>query len=186
MSTLDRQRKTEDQRAWYEEDSAYVGRACTVLIAYHMSNEQCHHRGKCNCRISRTRIPVPKRLGSVGRFVAVFFGRMFDQWSTRVVRGRGRLADLSNKASGGVRWARCSANISVLIRLVADHFAQRDFHFTTGGVSTEVPTPSPQRSPWFVWTQVGQFSLCARQSRKIAVQTKSFSSGASLFLCTTV
>lgn len=119
---------------------------------------------RCNCRISSTRILIPKRFGSASRSVAVFFGRMFDQWSTRVVRGRGRLADLFNKASFGVRWARCSANISVLIRIEADHFAQRDFHFTTGGVSTEIPTPSPQRSPWFISKRGGAFSLCARHS----------------------
>lgn len=121
---------------------------------------------KCNCRISRTRIPVSKGFETVDRSVAVFFGRIFNRWSTHVGCERGRLADLSSKISGGVRWVRCSANISVLIRVEADHHAQRDFHSTTGGVSTEIPTLSPQHSPWFTSKQVGQLTLWARHSKK--------------------
>lgn len=79
---------------------------CSADCSSYVKTSEGTHRGRCNCRISSTRIRHPKEVGSLSRSVAVFFGRMLNQFSTRVGRGCGRLAELSNEASHEVRWAR--------------------------------------------------------------------------------
>ena len=81
-------------------------------------------------------VPVPRRFVSLRWFEAVFFGRMSNCSSTRAVRGRGRLADFPRQRILHLELLQCSANISVLIRIEADHFALRDSHLAIG-VSTE-------------------------------------------------
>ncbi|KAH0389215.1 hypothetical protein KCU92_g152, partial [Aureobasidium melanogenum] len=83
---------------------------------------------------------------------------MFNQWLTRVVRGRGRLADLSNKASRGVRWAS-----DVSIRKLEES-------------PLKVSTPSPQRSPWFISREVGHIDFDDAERRLI----ESYSASAAL------